>query len=139
MRSAVGSRALSLWVAGMCRSEMIMIDCEFLGKVVPLLLRHQVEVQGLWQTHAKGLLLRWEAGEWRTSFTRRRYCEFIAYFMLYDNVCNKIACSCNPPPLDCVAKYVITTGIQFFLDKGIKSQQSARNVQNGCNIYAHSF
>ena len=42
---------------------MTMIDCEFLGKVVPLLLRHQVEVQGLWQAHAKGLLLRWEAGE----------------------------------------------------------------------------
>ena len=38
-----------------------MIDCEFLGKVVPLLLRHQVEVQRLWQAHAKGLLLRWGA------------------------------------------------------------------------------
>ena len=42
---------------------MIIIDCEFFGKVVPLLLRHQVEVQGLWQAHAKRLLLRYEAGE----------------------------------------------------------------------------
>ena len=38
-----------------------------------------MEVQGLWQTNAKGLLLGWEVGD-NWTFAWKQYCELIAYF-----------------------------------------------------------
>ena len=62
----------------------------FFCQVVPLLLRHQVEVQGLWQAHVKGLGGQ-EGVWWEPADSISNDCDWVIYFLLNATVCNKIA------------------------------------------------